>query len=77
MHNHILATIEPHTGQVYLTSVRQGDLRSYLPVGDTFCCNCTGLENPTRFAEPPWQDSSFFLSYYPSPLWTRGNASRG
>jgi DUF1680 family protein len=33
LYNHILATIEPRTGQVcYLTSLRPGDFRSYLPV---------------------------------------------
>ena len=52
LYNHILATIEPRTGQVcYLTSLRPGDFRSYLPVDGTFCCNGTGLENTARFGE--------------------------
>jgi hypothetical protein len=72
LYNHILATIEPRTGQVcYLTSLRPGDYRSYLPVGDTFCCNGTGLENPARFGEAIYfrQDEALWVNLYiPSVL---------
>ena len=70
--NHVLATIEPRTGQVcYLTSLRPGDFRSYLPVGETFCCNGTGLENPARFGEAVYfrQDAVLWVNLYiPSVL---------
>lgn len=72
LYNHILATIEPQTGQVcYLTSLRPGDFRSYLPVGDTFCCNGSGLENPARFGEAIYfcQDDALWVNLYiPSVL---------
>jgi hypothetical protein len=70
--NHILATIEPRTGQVcYLTSLRPGDFRSYLPVDGTFCCNGTGLENPARFGDGIYfhRDDTLWVNLYiPSVL---------
>ncbi len=72
LYNHILATIEPRTGQVcYLAALRPGDFRSYLRVGETFCCNGTGLENPGRFAEAIYfrqGDALWVNLYIPSVL---------
>ena len=72
LYNHILATIEPRTGQVcYLTSLRPGDFRSYLPVDGTFCCNGTGLENPARFTDGIYfhRDDTLWVNLYiPSRL---------
>lgn len=67
LYNHILATIEPHTGQVcYLTSLRPGDFRSYLPADGTFCCNGTGLENPARFGDGIYfhRDDTLWVNLY-------------
>ncbi len=72
LYNHILATIEPQTGQVcYLTSLRPGDFRSYLPGDGTFCCNGTGLENPARFGDGIYfhRDDTLWINLYiPSVL---------
>lgn len=72
LYNHILATIEPRTGQVcYLTSLRPGDFRSYLPADGTYCCNGSGLENPSRFGEGIYfrKDGTLWVNLYiPSSL---------
>jgi DUF1680 family protein len=54
-----------------LTSLRPGDFRSYLPAEGTFCCNGTGLENPTRFGEGIYfhRDDTLWVNLYiPSVL---------
>lgn len=59
VHNHILASQNPATGQVcYFLSLAQGGHKQFLGAEDFTCCNGTGMENHARYGDNIYYHSS-------------------
>ena len=73
LYNHILASMAPDTGMfTYFVPMISGHFKTYSqPVGSSWCCQGTGMENPARYGQAVYfhKDGALWVNLYiPSTL---------
>lgn len=73
LYNHILAAFAPDTGMfMYFVPMVSGHFKTYcLPVGSSWCCQGTGMENPALYGQAIYfhKDDALWVNLYiPSTL---------
>jgi autotransporter-associated beta strand protein len=73
LYNHILAGLAPDTGMfTYFVPMISGHFKTYcLPVGSSWCCQGTGMENPSQYGQAIYfhKDNTLWVNLYlPSTL---------
>jgi autotransporter-associated beta strand protein len=73
LYNHILAAFAPDTGMfTYFVPMVSGHFKTYsLPVGSSWCCQGTGMENPALYGQAIYfhKDDALWVNLYiPSTL---------